>query len=514
MVFGRKGSKDDVKDDDDLETTPSIRVKINVNALCSVNGFICVGSSKLHIFDKSTHEFLAEAKAGHDITSLCAADDNLLYAGLESGGVKSLDMGQNDGGKPKFASSFSKDKLMTKGTAHHAAINSLEIRGKDIFSGSVEGSAAVWNLDTAQLVHSLPAPKKGGKAHVVRHVPAIKVCLVAVNGKDDRQVTLYTDYDTSTGVPLIGQEGRACTAICGFESETGARIFLGMDDGEILLYDYKVGKKGALTAAATLEKLHSKTVVSMVGFGPYLVATGSDRLVSVWSCRGHNYEVLRKLRHRGPVNVILADGPVQEADEAEESNKSCLWCFDDSNKKLYQMGAMRILPPREPGSKKVHHQKQPTLYVDSGADILSGVQGSPIQGSPPPGSARSSPGREPGVDAMHSPGQPGGCPMLNISGDDFGRSDRSIVESERRLMFEDFSGEDGTVQDLFDRAAAWIHQKGISDRLASVTTVPVVGSSARSPASLASALNNADYAFDPSAGKVTVTNVVRVVYWG
>eukprot|EP01065_Artemidia_motanka_P005286 TRINITY_DN12560_c0_g1_i3.p1 TRINITY_DN12560_c0_g1~~TRINITY_DN12560_c0_g1_i3.p1 ORF type:complete len:488 (+),score=97.59 TRINITY_DN12560_c0_g1_i3:403-1866(+) len=481
MVFGREKKKEGEGDDggEAFDAVPHFKARQAVHAITSLGPFICLGGSKLHIHRKSNFDFVREAKAGHDITALCAVD-GVIYAGLDSGGIKELRVAEDGGCDP----SFTKDESMAKGKVHTSPVTTLEALSGRLHSGAADGSAAVWDMRERKLVAALDCKKRGAKGHVVKHFPQSGTICVAANTKEEKRVLMFPQLHTEehSAVCFSGVEGRCCKAISGYTlSEGGTRVFLSLEDGVIFLYDAASDKTGWVQPVAELQHLHKKPVNSLDVFGQYLVVCGSDRLVTVWNGREQASEpsLLRKLCHKGPVTSCCVDGSPLDGESGQ------VWCYDESNRKVYQLDKMLLVPVRGHLSTRTYHidpipeSPEPDLRRSSAAVIEAAL-------SPPPGVGSSS-------ESVLDPGPPG-----------------------RKLHYEDFFQDHGPMQDVFDAATAWIHRKGIAARVVSVQTLPVIGTRSTRDAmfrhSLSQAVYDATVRTVPEMA-VPVLQAVRVVYW-
>eukprot|EP01061_Rhynchopus_euleeides_P045249 TRINITY_DN8057_c0_g1_i1.p1 TRINITY_DN8057_c0_g1~~TRINITY_DN8057_c0_g1_i1.p1 ORF type:complete len:359 (+),score=85.25 TRINITY_DN8057_c0_g1_i1:417-1493(+) len=356
---------------------------------------------------------------------------------------------------------------------HQASICTLDFHER-LFCGSSDGAISVWGSPNT-IAASREKPKKGPKHCVVKFFPKQQLSLVTAPG-DKVLVFKGVEFDEDKAGSLIGITS-SVKALAGFATDAGARAFVGCEDGTVLAYDIKDGEEeGNIGALRELQKIHTKSIHCMEMFGHYLCATAHDKLVSMWNgnVASQEFNLLRKLRHKGLVTAMCVDG-------GPSDNDGALWCFDESNKKVYNVVMKEHLPSLSRG-----HQTKLTFDVgDESAVAIDTAL------SPAPVSLTASDAELPGNVSLEGTG------------------------GDISLQYKDFYSDSGAMQSVFDMASAWISAQKGAVKVWSVNTVPIIGSKSTGDALFRHSLSQSGYDATlrtKPENAVSVIHVVRVVY--
>ncbi len=215
-------------------------------------------SGEITIWDTNTFETLQHFDAHTNQISAIAIDVNagILASGDIMGLIKAWDTTEG--------------KLLQTYTHHHdAQINELDIspNGKQILSGSKDSSAAIWDIDKNELVHSL-----------VGHISAINTVrfiseTTVVTGSDDKTISAW---DVQTGEikhTLIGHKSNIIN-ITKIDSEKFASM---ATNHEVIIWDKNTMKE--------LDRFDSKgpDIKQVTYAGNKMIKLRNDHSLSLWS---------------------------------------------------------------------------------------------------------------------------------------------------------------------------------------------------------------------------------------
>ena len=292
-----------------------------------------------------------------------------------------------------------------------------------------------------------------------------------------------------------------------------------MENGAINAFDIaptatEGGPRSQVPMCLLDDEIHSKAIHRMEMFGPYLCAAAQDKLVSMWNGKENATQcyLLRKyvphtrtpssfrtrlpltrhrLRHKGLFTNMGVDD-------------TSLWCFDESNKKVYKI----VMAEHIPTLLRTHHRQQ-TFDVSDNATLAIEAALTPLR-------QRESMTSIPDLTRSLTSDLHLADPHPNTSPSATGAGAGTAAATYAPLQHKDFYCDHGCVDALFDRASQWIAEMGDSIRLVGVNTVPVIGTRGTTDALFKTSLIQASY--DATLRKkpeavVSVINIVRVVYF-
>eukprot|EP00754_Rhynchopus_humris_P016565 Rhum_TRINITY_DN14517_c1_g1::Rhum_TRINITY_DN14517_c1_g1_i1::g.95234::m.95234 len=335
------------KDVDGLDGVQNFKTKHTCHAMCVTDKYIVIGGTKrLHFFDKNSHANISEIKTGGEITSMClSAEGHRLHLGFADGSLKTVNLA---GETPPETCESSKK-------FHTSSIVELE-HGEDLYCACNDGAVSVWNHSGLSVgVRAKSASKKGCKNIVAKFFPSQQMSCIA--SAENTLVFRGNDFNDARALVLDGLGARV-TAMTGHVTSLGVRLFVGMENGAINAFDIaptatEGGPRSQEPMCLLDDTIHSKAIHRMEMFGPYLCAAAHDKLVSMWNGKENATQcyLLRKLRHKGLFTNMGVDD-------------TSLWCFDESNKKVYKI----VMADHIPTLQRTHHRQQ-TFDVSDNATL-------------------------------------------------------------------------------------------------------------------------------------------------